>query len=306
MSAAQKKKDEAQGVFFAEQLTLIEATVAKKEYPAKHGRKLVPADNTGGPGVAARKWRQLDRLGMAKAISEYGDDLPMVSLSGQEFMAKVKDFGIAVTWTQREADEAQFAGVPLNADLAEAARDGYEDTVDELIWLGDIANGVQGLMEHPNIPIHTPGTSAGAGDDTWPNKTAIEMVADVVALLTGVETATKQIHQANLVWMSPERFNLLATTPMPNTSMTVLAYLRGAYPGVVFDKCYRLSTSGAGGTQRMLALHQDKSVFYFWEPQSFTMYPAQQRNFKFIVPCKGAVGGVIVKRPLAIAFMDGI
>jgi len=302
----QRKQDDAQGIFFQQQLTLIEQSLFQKKYPEKFGRKLVPLDNQGGPGVAFRKWRMLDRIGTAKAINNYADNLPMVSLSGQEFSARVKDYGIGFRWTIREIDEARFAGQPLDTMLANAARDGYEDTFDDLVFNGDVDNGVQGLMDPPTIPIYTPGTSSGSGDDTWPNKTGEEMIADVRSLVSGIKTLTKQTQAANLVWMSPERLDLLRTTNINSTDKTILAYLQGAFPGVIFDECSRLSTMGVGGVQRMLAMQQDKDVLYFWEPQPYTTYPAQWENLAVKVPAKGAVGGCIVRRPLAIAFMDGI
>lgn len=302
----ENRMDDAQGVWFREQLTVLEPEVMKKDYPGKSGRLLLPVDNSGGPGAAFKKYRLMDRLGVAKAINEAGDDLPLVSLTGQEFTNKAQDYGIGASWTQRQIDEAIFSKTSLESDLLEAARDGYEDKVDELIWTGDSAHGVQGLMDHPNIPIYTPGTSAGAGDDTWPNKTAEEMIADVRTLLSGIKVNTKNLYSANLVWVSPERLDLLATTYISGGSKTAMDVLKGAFPGIVFDSSYRLTTASAAGAQRMLAMFQDKKVAHAWEPQPFTVYGPQQKNFKFIVPCKGAFGGVIVKRPLAIAFMDGI
>lgn len=302
----QHRNDDAQGVWFREQLTVLESDVMKKEYGNKTGRLLLPVDNTGGPGVAFKKYRLMDRLGVAKAINEAGDDLPLVSLTGQEFTNKAQDYGIGAAWSQRELDEAQFAKTSLEADLLEAARDGYEDKVDELIWTGDSARGVQGLMDHPNIPIYTPGTSAGAGDDTWPNKTAEEMIADVRTLLSGIKVNTKNLYAANLVWASPERLDLLSTTYISGGSKTAMEVLKGAFPGVIFDSSHRLTTASAAGAQRLIAMFQDKKVAHAWEPQPFSIYPAQQKNFKYIVPCKGAFGGVIVKRPMAIAFMDGV
>jgi hypothetical protein len=304
----QEKNDAAQGVFFREQLTLLEAAALEKKYPAKKGRMLVPVDNTGGPGVVFRKWRMFDRIGVAKAISEAGDDLPLVSLSGQEFQAKAKSYGIAVPFTEDEIEQAKFAGEALDGMKMNAARDGYEDTVDDLIFSGDSSQGVQGLLDHPNVPIYTPGTSAGAGDDTWPNKTSAEIVADVDSVLTGMRTLTKDTQIANFVGLSIERLALLARMPMGSgdTNYTVMKHLKETFPGVIFDSINRLSTAGVGGVQRMIAMQQDKDVLYFWEPQSFTFYPEQRQLFKRVIPAKGRVGGVIVRRPMAIAFMDGV
>jgi hypothetical protein len=305
----QERRDESQGVFFREQLTGMKATALEKKYPAKMGRRIVPVSNEGGPGAVFRKWKMFDRLGVAKALSEAADNVPFVSLSGQEFQSKAHSYAIAAPFSDDEIEQAQFAGVPLSQMKISAMRDGYEDTVDDLILIGSAAEGIQGLLDHPNIAVHTPGASAGAGDDTWPNKTALEMVADVDAPLTSIRVLSKGTQKADLVLLSIERLALLRRTPMGSgdTNYTVLKHLMEVHPGVIFDEIEQLSTAGVGATQRMIAMQQSADVLDFWEPQPYTTYPEfRDKPFRRVVPAKGRCGGVSLYRPLAAAFMDGI
>jgi hypothetical protein len=305
----QERKDESQGVFFREQLTVMKATALEKKYPAKMGRRIVPVSNEGGPGAVFRKWRMFDRLGVAKALSEAGDNVPFVSLTGQEFSSKAHSYAIAAPFTDDELEQAQFGGVPLQQMKITAMRDGYEDTVDDLILLGSKEEGIQGLLDHPNVAVYTPGTSAGAGDDTFPNKTPLEIVADFDAIITGIRVATKRTQQVTLVLLSVERLALLARTPMGtgDTGYTILKHLQATFPGVIFDAVDQLSTAGVGSTQRLIAMEQSPDVIDFWEPQPYTMYPEfKDKPFRRVVPAKGRCGGVSLYRPLAVAFMDNI
>jgi hypothetical protein len=304
-----KREDASQGVIFREQLTLIEKEPFQKKYPAKVGRSLLPLDTQGGPGVLKRKWRMYDRFGIAAMLSPRSSKINLVELSGEEFEATAADFGIGAPFNITEVEQAQFAGVPLDSMKLTACRDGYEDLVDDLIFAGDPDNKIQGLNDHPNIPIYTPGVSAGSGDDTFPNKTIDEILADFRTLRTGVKSTTKQTHEPKLYVMSPERLDLISTLRVSDggSDRFLLAVLLAAFPGSRFASWDRLSTAGVGGVQRLMALDTDKDVAYLWEPQPFSQYPQfQEGAFTWIVPYKGRFGGVVVRRPLACAYMDGI
>jgi hypothetical protein len=303
------RQDAAQGVIFREQLTLIEQKPFEKKYPAKKGRMILPLDSQGGPGTQKRKWRMMDRYGIAAALSDKGHKLPLVELSGEEFEATAKPYGIGAPFDWFEVEASKKSGQPLDSMKLVAARDGYEDLVDDLIFSGDPARKIQGLNDHPNIPIYTPGTSASGGDDTWPNKTQDEIIADVRSVLSGIRTTTKETQAANLVLLPTSRFDLIATMRVGDggADRTVLQYLQSVFPSVKFDSWYRLETAGASSTKRMMALEVSEDVLYFWEPQPFTQYPDHKDGpFSWVVPYKGECGGVIVRRPLACAFMDGV
>ncbi len=305
----QNREDAAQGVIFREQLTLIEKEPFEKKYPEKIGRSILPIDNAGGPGVGKRKWRMYDRFGIAAMLSPRSNKINLVELSGQEFEANAHDFGIGAPFNFTEVEEAKFAGVPLDSMKLTACRDGYEDLVDDLIFSGDPDNSIQGLNDHPNIPIYTPGTSAGAGDDTWPNKTVDEILADFRSVNTGIKSTTKQTHSPKLWLMSPERLDLISTLRLGDggADRFLIDLLKNAFPGSKFASWDRLSTASVAGAQRLMALDVGKDIAYIWEPQAFTQYPQYQDGpFTWIVPYKGRFGGVVVRRPLAMAFMDGI
>jgi hypothetical protein len=41
-------------------------------------------------------------------------------------------------------------------------------------------------------------------------------------------------------------------------------------------------------------------------PMMFTQHAEQIRGLEHLIPCEGRTGGVIVYRPVAISFMEGI
>lgn len=306
MSKNQKRQDAGESLFSARMAEYVETTVYNKEYPEIGFRKIFNINTEGGPGIKYITYRILDRTGTAQALADMADDFPRINLSAREFTAPVHSYGNSAVWSQDEVDLAARNNTNLETEEAEAMRDAYERRCDQIASVGDAVTGLPGINTNPNIPLVTPTVSAGPGDDTWPNKTGDEIIADVGLLLTAIVSQTQGTHSPTEVVLSPARLMLLTTIRISNTANNLMYYLSQNYPGVTFTGWQRMATAGIGGAQRVMAWQKRKDIAEFREPTPFQLMPVERRGMKWIMNGRGRTGGVIVRKPLAIAFMDGI
>jgi len=205
-------------------------------------------------------------------------------------------------------------GVSLQADDAMTARRAYEEMVDRVALQGDTEKSFSGLISYPGIAS----SSAAA---TWLASVALGTPAghDAVLktindLLIGTATATLYTSVADTLLMSPERMNLLATTRLGDTLMTLLEFIRKnntytAMTGRPLDiKGVRgLSTAGAGTTQRMVAYRKAPDVLKLHIPMPHRFLPVYQDGpLHWVVPGVFRLGGLDVRRPNEVRYLDNI
>lgn len=302
-----QRNDANESLFFARDLELQESRVYAKEYPAIKFRQIFPMNSEGGPGLQWISYKMLDQSGVAQVLATGADDPPVVNLSAQEFTARVFAVADAVSFTQQDLDAALYAGTNLDGAMLDAARLAYERKLEMIADQGDAATGLLGYNNNPNIPIVAPTTSAGAGDDTWPNKTADEILADFSLLYRTIITNSKEVHVPNTAILSSNRMALLKQLRLSNTSTFLFDALRQAYPDVRLVEWSRMARASVAGAERMSMLVADPMVLEFKEPAPFTIFPLRRTGaFRYAYECKGHTAGVVVRYPLACAHMDGI
>src|SRR5690242_422446 len=85
--------DAGESAFFLRQLEFIDQQAYQVLYPALMGRQFLP------PVAGVPEWahvytfRQYDRLGIARLISNAADDLPLIEATGLEYQTQIKPIG---------------------------------------------------------------------------------------------------------------------------------------------------------------------------------------------------------------------
>ena len=73
------------------------------------------------------------------------------------------------------------------------------------------------------------------------------------------------------------------------------------------ESWYKLNTADAAGTgPRALFYKRSPEVLELVIPQDFEQLPPQAKNLAFVVPCHARCGGVVVRYPVAMLYLDGI
>lgn len=300
--------------FLVQQLAYIEPQVYNTRYPDIQYSSLIPVDTSAPEWVKTITFYSVDGVGKAQWINHYGKDIPYANDIRSQFNSPVNMAGIGYEYTLEEINQARMIpGMNLTADRAGYAYRAYEEFVDGVAMRGDVDVGFNGLINYPGIT--TVPAPAGVSTFTdWPRKTPDEILADVNTLLAGIYTGSNTVEWANTVLLPIDRLlyiSNLRLTALAET--TVLTYLlsNNAYTAVTGQRLQvrgvrGLETAGAGPSHRMIAYRRDPQVLKMHIPMPHRFLSPQQIILIFKVPGIFRLGGLDIRLPGAVRYMDGI
>lgn len=301
------KNDAGEAIFAARQLEYVRAQTYDVERPALSAWDLFPIDTSIPAGANYITWRQWDKIGQAKIVSAYADDLPKADVLMLESTSPIRTLGISYGYDRQEIRNAQYAQVPLDAKRALAAREGHEQTVNRLAWAGDTVSGLPGLLT-TTLPVYVfPADGTGASK-LWSTKTPDQIIRDMNGIVNSVFVTTNGVKRADELWLPLAQYTYIASTPRSaNSDTTILDYFLTNNPFIKrVVPVLELTGAGAGGTDMAIALQNSAMNYQMNIPLMFTQLPPQPRNLYVEIPCESRFGGVTVERPGAFATGIGI
>lgn len=295
-------------VFFARQLEHIEAETYEVQYPELLGRTMVPVNSRVGRGKKIYTYRQFDKVGVAKLLASYAEDLPRVDVRGKEFSVPINGYGASFGYSIMDIRAAAEEGVPLDALKAQAAREVVETKLDKVAAIGDAAAGSKGLLTLVNVNTYTIPNGVG-GKASWGLKTPTEILADLNGVANKAYNATKGIERSDTMIMPLDAFTLIATTPFNSTANPDITILNVFLKNQQFVKTvvpwYYCTNAGVGGTiDRIACYRKDPKKLEFIEPQPFEILPPQEKGLEFVSMCHARTAGVVCRYPLSVTYGD--
>lgn len=286
------------------QLEQMRTRVYEDEYPEQKARRFIPVTNDVDPGAETYSYERSEEVGEAKIITNGADDLPTVDTSASKESHRLVTVGDAYHYTLQDMMAAAFAGKPLSAKKARAARRAWERKLDSIAATGAPEFGIAtGFLNDANVGIES---LAAAG--TWSTKSGSEILDDLNALSAGVIDNSKELYSPNVVLMPTAQYLRINHTRMSvdNPESVLEAFLR-ANPWVEDVQPWnKLDGAGGGGDDRIVAYRRDPEVAELVIAQEFTVLPPQRKNLAFQVLAHGRTGGCTVMRPLGMRYMDGV
>jgi len=302
--------DANETIFFQRELENIEAKAYEfKERELKH-RKFVPVSGRDNPGAETITYRMFGRVGMARIVGNYAQDLPRADVYGKEYTQAVKTVATSCGWNTQEIRAALMANRPLDTMKMDAARRAMNEEQDSIVWNGNDEYNIIGLLNNPNIPVL--GCATGIGGYTWVEKTPDEIITDVQAMTTRVSIQSNGIHRADTVLLPRAQYDILSTYPRSTHSdMTIREYLTkpGNSFGLTTIDCLEVELDNAftGGTEDgAICYERSPEVLEQRIPLEIQLLPVQARGLEFLIPCESRHGGVVVRYPLGMLFFTGI
>jgi len=304
--------DAGESLFMERQLEAVEPRLYQVKRRELKARTLIPVSNVDGPGASTITYYMYDKTGMAKIIANPGDDLPRADIFATRHTAQVHNIATSFGFSTKDLRNAQFANVPLEMQKVDAARKTVHEKENSIAWLGDTDYGIVGFLNHANIPdMQVAVASGGGASRVWGvDKTPLEVVEDVAALVTNIESSTKQVHMGDTLLLPIDKLRYIATTPMSSVypEKTILKYLKDPDNGfgiTRFESILELTGIGTGSTNKMVLYENDSEVLEFRIPMEMQMLPPQARNLEFLVPVEAENAGVVVRYPIACHFAYG-
>jgi len=316
--------DSAESTFVARALEEVEAGTYDILFPELEGRKFVQTTSV-DPGAQSVTYRQYRKTGLAKLVTDDGQDLPNAGLSVAEFNRKLYQIGISYQWTNEELRAAALAarnGQPVNLDTERggAARMGVDRAIDVVCAIGSATSstipglsqgigpdlGLTGLLNQSGAATYTIATGS-AGSQAWSSKTPDEVIADIAGCYNSQINATYKIHTPNYCLLPIAQFQDISTRRMGDGSdTTILNFAKQMLPGVTFASWQYCKGAGTNGVDRMVMYNRNPRYVRMTIAREFTQEPPQVAYLTTKVLCTAKIGGVVTPYPLSITYADNI
>jgi len=302
--------------FLLNQATLIEPTVYAMRYQEIQYPGLIPVDTSAPEWIQSVTYFSMDGYGKADWFHGAADDMNKVGLTREKFETGVAMAGIGYGYDLEELGTAQLYGMNLNPDKATLARRLAEEKIDGIAFGGDSQKGFVGLV-NASTPTATTAPADGTGSaTTFATKTPDQILRDINGQLTGIFTGTLGAEIADTLLLPYSVLLDLSTRRIDAVNQTTILewiernniYTRTTgNPLTIRGLFGYLDTAGAGGTKRMVAYRRSPEVLKMHLPMPFRFWPVWQTGpLRFDIPGTFRVGGVDIRRPKAVRYLDGI
>lgn len=299
------------------QLRFIEAEIFKKEYPPLFFREVLGPCIVGVPeGYRNYTWRQTTGVGEAAPITNDTDDAPSVDLFLEEFDQRFQAYGVAYGYSAMDMATEAVGQMPITIEKGQDCIDRMERRFEAVAKTGDASFKLKGFFNHEDVPVV--GTTSGYTPSLSTNWLALIAGTDAnkTTFINSFSTFLQAIvNGSNAVEVGPfvvcvglDLWFALANTPRSSLSdTTLLTFLKGNNP-LLRDIVYwpALSTADVAGTgNRVIAFTRDPRKVKFLEAVRFKSMPPRERgSFGYSVGNYGVIGGVIMPKPRAMAYID--
>lgn len=302
--------------FLISQQSVIEPTVYQMRYQEIQYSTLIPVDTSAPEWISSVTYFSMDGVGQAQWFSGKAHDMPNVDLSREKFETGVHMAGIGYGYDLEELGKAQLLGMNLNTDKANLARRVSEEKIDQVAFTGDTAKGLTGLV-NASTPTATSAPADGTGSSrAFADKTPDLILRDINGQLTGIFTGTLGAEIADTLLLPYSVLLDLSTRRIDAVNQTTILewvernniYTRTTgQPLTIRGVFGYLDTVGTSSSKRMVAYKRSPDVLKMHMPMPFRFFPAYQTGpMRFDVPGVFRLGGVDIKRPKAVRYLDQI
>ena len=301
---------QAQLGFAESQTSHVEAAVNAALHPEIQYPALIPVDTSASEFARSVTYYSSDMYGKARWVNGNSNDIPVAGTELAQHEKMVYMAGIGYRWGFEELGQAMMLGKNLPNDDAMAARRAYEEMVDRIALYGDEDKNFEGITNNSEVPLE----AAVNGDWNVSTTTADDIIEDINAGLLGVGTATAYTSMANTLLIAPEKMERLGSVRIEGTDKTAYEYVlrnnvytMSTNQALTVRTVRGLNTAGAAGVSRMIAYRRDPLVLKLHIPMPHRFLPVYQDGaLNMLVPGVFRLGGVDIRRPKEVRYIDGI
>lgn len=301
--------------FLTPQLYRIETEVYMTRYPSFDITRFMSVDTSGSMWDVGTLVYSMDNVGQAEYLAGGAFDMPYASNKMSQATLPYHLAGIGYEWNTQEMQRAAMLGRSLSSDKAQAAKQAADRFIYGIAMTGktprgEAEKGGTGFTNNGSAPSAQVAADGTSSSRLWSAKTADQILRDINAALTAVETGTGETSVADTLVLPTSLYNYVASTRIDNTGVTILQFLQAnnaAGENLTILKSRALETAGTGGTTRMVAYENNPQVVKFHLPGPHQFLPAFQKS-SLVYEVAGImnVGGVEVRLPKAMVYRDSM
>lgn len=302
--------------FLISQASYIEAALVEVVYPEVQYPRLIPVDTSADAWAKSVTWFSINRAGQADWFDHNATDgrVADVSREKHEQPIEMAEIGYRYTLEELQHEMRLPMGGRLNTDKANAARRAAEEMIDDVALRGSTAKNWAGLINSAAVPSSTAPADGTGSSTEFEDKTAEQVMRDLSNLLSGSWEATLQTEMPDTLLLPPSIISGLAARFLPNSSIGLVQWLREnniysytTRQPLTIEAVRGLETAGTGDTARAIAYRRNPDVLKLHLPMPHEFLDVWQTGpMIYHVPGIFRTGGVEIRRPLAIRYLDGI
>ena len=308
--------DANETIYFVEQLNYVKGKAYEKKYPLLKAASglVIPISQEADTADDTITYEFYDKVGMAKIIANYADDLPRVDVKGQRFTSDIRGIGDSYEYSIQDIRKGAKTGKSLPQRKSIAARKGNDQTVDKIAWYGDSEYNLIGLLNNPNITAAAVKVGVTSGKYIWPEKNPDEVLSDMNDSVTDTFELTQGIDMPDTMLLPIAQHALVSKTRLAaGTDTTILQFFLANNPSITsvewineMNAVDPLPSGDTGPKDCMVSYYKDSEYLSLEIPQTFEQFPAQPVNLSWVVNCHSRCGGVIIPYPLVVRVTEGI
>jgi len=296
----------------------VEPELYRIKYPEYNYADLMFVDTSASEWARTVTFYSADTVGKANWFNANSTQMPRADVNMTQHNHSIQMAAIGYGYNLEELSFAKLAGPvgSLDQERMFAARRAYEQFMYGLVVSGDSTKNMGGLINYSTVTATTAPADGASSATTFASKTGDQIARDINNELSGMHEGSLGIELANTIALPIQQFNLLATKRMGTAGdeITVLEWLMKynvytAQTGqpLKIRMLRGLNAAGGSGTDRMIAYVNDRDVVKLHLPMAHRFMPVYQTGpLLFEVPGIFRTGGVEIRRPNAVRYLDGI
>jgi hypothetical protein len=293
--------DSFNSAFIDQELEAVEAAAYKVEYEDLKLRLFVPKKGDVPEGAETFSFKIWDVFGQADWASSYSEDFPEAAIRVRKVVGKVEGITNGYSYSVQDLRAAAMTGLALDREEAQVAMRVHEEFVDEKGSIGDSPRGFFGFVNHPDVSV----MSVTAD---WDSATGEQLLLDLHRMSMQVVEQTKGKIVPDTILMPLNRYNLIcrkAVNTAGSTRDTVMDVFMAQTKYIKRIEWFnRLDTASDTGAERAICYKYAPDVLQLVVPMEPTQHEPERRGLRYRKAIESRFGGVIVRKPLGIVYMD--
>lgn len=293
--------DPRSAVFFEQQLRHIRQEVVLDQQVPLSGFKVIPQNTNIASHATQYEHRMYEPLGVARFISDYADDLPLVDIATRSEVFNLRTFGCAYQFSLEEIEaSAATPGLELEKKRAMAARLVTEQKFNRIMFWGDPDTRLFGLLNYPYIPRRLLDVKF-----SYETSDPHDILNELNELVNSIFDLTETTGYPDYMGMPPAAYTHIASRALREGSdTTILQHFMMNNPffkdGGTVEPLQELKGAGPDGEDLIFVGRRDENLFSHALARPFTQLAPEARNLAIITNCHAKSGGVACDRPLEL------
>lgn len=256
------------------------------------------------PGTKTYTYRVLTKRGAAKIIANRGTDVPTVDGDMKEYTQGIVAFALSANYSYMEVQEAQRAGINLDASQGEAIARLMGEFENKLIFNGNADANIKGLTNLDTAQKFKFDTAflddKGATNDPKVLMSQLKVAREKITHLTGYEDLKPVLALPGTAY---DALDVAYNDYQPTTVLQMLQN-RGWFSRI--EKINELQTAGAKGAAMGVIFDNSAESTQILDAQPVTRMQMEYKDLVYKIPYLEQCGGLIVRAPQTIVQLTGI